>query len=68
MNRDSVRRRSIMPDPLPARGLCPNPGRSSASTRPSPASPGATRTQFTLVPPSPCTITNVVSAGPAHSR
>ena len=44
MNRESARRWSISPDPRPALGERPNPGRSSARTRPRPERPGATWT------------------------
>ena len=68
MNRETIRRSSITPDPRPSRSDEPNPGRSIARTRPSPASPGATWSQFRCEPPRPWINTNVVSPGPSHAR
>ena len=67
MKRDSSWRFAASVARLSASGLRPNPGRSSARTRPSRARPGATRRQFRWEPPRPWTRTKVRSPGPDHS-
>ena len=67
-NRARERRRSITLVPRPTAGDRPNPGRSSARTRPSPESPEPTWSQLRCDPPRPWTRTNVVSGGPSHVR
>ena len=68
MNRDRTRRSSIRPEPRPARGDLPNPGRSSANTRPSPDEAGGHLDPVQMRAAEPVNQDERRLTGPSHAR